>query len=80
MAYGEFMEVTFTPEQQTQLREIAAKVGTNPSALVLNVVASYLGENARFLAAVDRGIEAAERGDFIEEEEMDARLEAMFKD
>ena len=36
-------------------------------------------EEARFLAAVEKGIAAAERGEFIEEEEMDARLEAMFK-
>jgi predicted transcriptional regulator len=28
---------------------------------------------------VENGIAAAERGEFIEEEEMDARLEAMFK-
>jgi predicted transcriptional regulator len=28
---------------------------------------------------VEDGIAAAERGEFIEEEEMDARLEAMFK-
>jgi len=34
---------------------------------------------ADFLAAVDKGKAAAERGEFIEEEEMDARVEAMFK-
>jgi len=28
---------------------------------------------------VEKGIAAAERGEFIGEEEMDARLEAMFK-
>jgi predicted transcriptional regulator len=47
--------------------------------LVTNVVVRYLGEEARFLAAVEKGLAAAERGEFIEEEEMDARLEAMFK-
>ena len=36
-------------------------------------------DNALFLAAVERGIVAAERGEFIEEEEMDARVERMFK-
>jgi predicted transcriptional regulator len=46
---------------------------------VAKVVARYIDEEARFLAAVENGIAAAERGDFIEEEEMDARLEAMFK-
>jgi predicted transcriptional regulator len=46
---------------------------------VAKVVARYIDEEARFLAAVENGIAAAERGEFIEEAEMDARLEAMFK-
>ena len=44
-----------------------------------DVVTRYLDEEARFLAAVEKGITAAEQADYIEEEEMDARLEAMFK-
>ena len=35
-----------------------------------NVVARHLDEEAHFLAAVEKGIAAAERGEFIEEEEM----------
>ena len=73
------MEIHFTPEEQAQLTQIARKVGTAPERLVTKVVTRYLSEEARFLAAVEKGIAAAERGEFIEEEEMDARLEAMFK-
>jgi predicted transcriptional regulator len=73
------MEVRFSPEQQAQLAEIATKAGTDPERVVANLVARYLDEEARFLAAVEIGIAAAERGEFIEEEEMDARLEDMFK-
>ena len=73
------MEIPFTPEQQARLAEIANKAGTAPERLVTNVVARYLNEEAHFLAAVEKGIAAAERGEFIEESEMDARLEAMFK-
>ena len=73
------MEVHFTSEQQARLAELATKAGTAPERLVTNVVTRYLDEEARFLAAVEKGIAAAERGEFIEEEEMDARLEAMFK-
>jgi predicted transcriptional regulator len=73
------MEVHFSPEQQAKLTQIATKAGTAPERLVANVVARYLDEEARFLAAVEKGIAAAERGEFIEEEEMDARLKAMFK-
>ena len=36
-------------------------------------------ERERFLTAVEAGIAAADRGDFIEEDEMDSRLEAMFQ-
>jgi len=73
------MNIEFTPEQQAQLAQMARKAGTLPERLVVNVVSHYLEEEARFLAAVEKGIAAAERGEFIEEEEMAARLEAMFK-
>ena len=73
------MEVHFTPEQQEQIARIASKAGTAPERLVVDVVANYLDEETRFLAAVEKGIAAAERGEFIEEEEMNGRLEAMFK-
>jgi predicted transcriptional regulator len=73
------MEVHFTPEQQEQIAKMASQAGTAPERLVASVVAHYLDEEARFLAAVEKGIAAAERGEFIEEEEMNARLEAMFK-
>ena len=73
------MQVDFTPEQEARLSQLAIKSGTVPERLVTNVVARYLDEESRFLAAIEKGIAAAERGEFIEEEEMDARLEAMFK-
>ena len=73
------MEVHFTPEQEAQLEQIATKSGTDTEGLVTNVIVRYLDEEARFLAAVDKGLVASERGEFIEEEEMDARFEAMLK-
>ncbi|MGA7219701.1 MAG: hypothetical protein WBX38_15380 [Candidatus Sulfotelmatobacter sp.] len=73
------MEVHLTPEQEAQLAQIADKAGTAPERVVTKVVARYLDEEARFLASVEKGIAAADRGEFIGEEEMDARLEAMFR-
>lgn len=73
------MDVHFTPEQEAQLTEIATKAGTDPEHLVKDVLVRYLNDEARFLAAVEKGIAAAERGEFIEEEEMDARIDCMFK-
>ena len=73
------MELHLTSEQQAQVTHLAQKSGTIPDELATRVVARYLEEESRFLAAVQKGIDAAERGEFIEEEEMDARLETMFK-
>jgi predicted transcriptional regulator len=36
-------------------------------------------EREAFLKALDNGFAAADRGEFIEEEEMDARVEAMLR-
>jgi predicted transcriptional regulator len=74
------MEVHFTPEREAQLAQLATKLGTDTKQLVADVVVRYLDEEARFLAAVEKGLAAADRGEFIEEEEMDARFEAMLKD
>ena len=65
------MEVHVTPERQAQIAQIASKAGTVPERLVTNLVVRYLGEEAPFLASVEKGIAASERGDFIEEAEMD---------
>jgi predicted transcriptional regulator len=73
------MEVHLTPKQEAQLAEIATKEGTDPERLVKDVLVRYLDDEARFLAAVEKGIAAAEQGEFIEEEEMDVRLERMLK-
>ena len=76
-AYLEGMEVHFTPEQETQLSQIAIHAGTDAERLVKDAALNLLQEEARFRAAVREGVAQADRGEFIEEEEMDARLEQM---
>ncbi len=71
------MEVHFTPEQEAHLAEIAATASTDAETLVKDAALRLLQEDARFRAAVREGIAQADRGEFIEEEEMDARLEQM---
>ncbi|HYL73796.1 MAG TPA: hypothetical protein VEU96_06300 [Bryobacteraceae bacterium] len=73
------MEVHFTPEQEAQLSQIATKTGTDPECLVKDAALRLLEEDARFRAAVREGIEQADRGEFIEEAEMDARIEQMLR-
>ncbi len=73
------MEVHFTPEQEAQLSRIASKDGTDAVRLVKEAALRLIAEDARFRAAVQQGIAEADRGEFIEEEEMDARFEKMLR-
>jgi predicted transcriptional regulator len=73
------MEVDCTPDQEAQLAQIAASAGTDPSHLVQETALRLLREDTRFRAAVREGIAQADRGEFIEEEEMDAQFEEMLR-
>jgi predicted transcriptional regulator len=79
------MEVHFTPEQEAQLSQIATNSGTDaevlvkPEVLVKDAALRLIEEDARFRSVVREGIEQADLGEFIEEAEMDARLEQMLR-
>ena len=70
------MELHFTTEQEAQ---IATKEDTDAERLVKDAALRLLEEDARFRTVVREGIAQADRGEFIEEEEMDARLEQMLR-
>jgi predicted transcriptional regulator len=73
------MEVQFTPEQEAQLSRMATHAGTDAERLAKDAALRLLREESRFLEAVREGVAQADRGEFIEEEEMDARLEQMLR-
>ncbi len=72
------MGVHFSPEQEAQLLQIAAKAGTDAERLV-KAALCILEEDVRFRAAVCKGVAQADRGEFIEEAEMNARFEQMLR-
>jgi predicted transcriptional regulator len=71
------MEVHFTPEQESQLSEIASQSGTDAEQLVKSAALRLLERDARFRASVQKGIEDADRGDFVDEQEMESRINRM---
>lgn len=74
------MEVRFTQEQEARLAQIAHRDGKAEAGELLKEAALLLlEEDARFHAAVLEGRASADRGAFIEEEEMDAWFEAMLR-
>jgi predicted transcriptional regulator len=73
------MEVHFTPEQEAKLAQIANSEGTDAERLVKEAALRLLEEDARVRAAVREGIAQANEGKFIEEADMNARLERMLR-
>jgi predicted transcriptional regulator len=73
------MEVHFTPEQEAQLSQIASQAGTDAEELVKKAALRLLERDARFRAAVHKGLEQANRGEFVDEAELDARIERMIQ-
>ena len=73
------MEVRFTPEEEARLARIATQEDVDPAELVKDAALRLLEDDIRFRAGVRKGIEQADRGEFVEEEEMDARVKRMFQ-
>ena len=73
------MKANFTSEQETRLSQLANHSGTDTEQLVKNAALCLLEEDTRFRDGVQKGLAAAARGDFIEEEGMDARIARMLQ-
>jgi predicted transcriptional regulator len=73
------MEVHLPQSQEAKLNDLAAQTGRGTDELVQEAVARMLAHNDWFKAQVQIGIDQIARGEFIEEEEMDARVERMLQ-
>lgn len=68
------MEVRLQPEKEAQLAQIAAQRGLKTDELAEEVLSRYLEDDKHFVEAVNLGLAAAERGEFIEHEEVGKKL------
>jgi predicted transcriptional regulator len=55
--------------------EIAAKPGLKPHELAQQVPCRYLEDDSRFTEAVNLGLAAADRGDFVGHDEVGAKIQ-----
>ncbi len=78
-SYTVGMEVSLPQIQESQLNELALKTGRGTDDLVQEAVARLLAHNEWFRQQVQLGIDQIARGEFIEEDEMDARVERMLR-
>jgi predicted transcriptional regulator len=73
------MKVHFTPKQEAELSEIASHAGIDTEHLVKKAALRLLERDAGFWAAVRKGLDQADRGDFADQHEMGARIERMIQ-
>jgi predicted transcriptional regulator len=73
------MELHLQPEKEAQLAEIAAQKGLDPDELARQVLSRYLEDDTHFIEAVNIGLAAADRGDFVEHEEVGKKLKQILR-
>jgi predicted transcriptional regulator len=64
------MNVPFSPETQAKLVRAAAEQGRSPESVVREAVERFLDFDDWFVRQVEEGLSAAERGDFVEHDEI----------
>lgn len=77
--YLEGMEVHFPPDIETRLQQLALANGKDAEQLVKDTVARMLEDQARFVAGVEKGIAAADRGELIDHEDVVKRINRLFE-
>lgn len=73
------MELQLPDRQAAELANLAARTGRSESDLVAEAVDRLLTNEHWFDAQVQLAIDQIARGEFIEEEEMDARVARMIR-
>lgn len=71
------MEVQLSSEQQERLAKLAAQRGVEASAVLSQMVAQALEYEEWFISAVEEAEAEIDRGEFVEHEEVKARVERM---
>jgi predicted transcriptional regulator len=73
------MEVHFTPDIETRLQQVALANGKDAEQLVKDTVIRMLESQARFIAGIEKGIAAADRGELLDHEEVVKRINRLFE-
>lgn len=73
------MEVPLQPDKEAQLAQIAAQRGLKTDELAQEVLSRYLEDDRHFIEAVDIGLTAADRGQFVEHEKVRKRLDRILR-
>jgi predicted transcriptional regulator len=78
-SYTNGMEVRFSPELQEKIDRVAAGHGCDSESLVLEAVERFMNYDEWVLREVEDGLAAADRGEFIEHEEVGKLIESRYR-
>jgi len=73
------MEVHFPPDVETRLQQVALASGKEAEQLVKDTVVRMLENQARFVAGVEKGIAAADRGELMDHEDVVKRINRLLE-
>ena len=72
------IEIHLTPELEAKLARLADQQGREREALVQEAIERFVNFDEWFLQEVEKGLEAADRGDFIEHEEIGKLIDGRY--
>jgi hypothetical protein len=73
------VELDMTPEQETVVSKAAAQEGVSVAELLAQTAAYLFSEEARERGVLLERIADADRGDFLNEDEVEARFQKMLR-
>jgi len=69
------MEINLNPELQVKLARLAVERGLDMQAIVQEAIERFVDYDEWFLREVEKGLASADRGEFIEHEEIGKLLD-----
>jgi predicted transcriptional regulator len=72
------MEVNLSPELEAKLKRKAAEEGRDSQSLVREAIERLVSYHEWFIREVEKGLAAAERGEFIDHEEVGKLIDGRF--
>jgi predicted transcriptional regulator len=72
------MEVNLSPELEAKLKRKAAEQGRDSQSLVREAVERLVSYDEWFINEVNKGLAAAERGEFVDHEEVGKLIDGRF--
>ena len=73
------MELQLTPEEEAKLAGVAERTGRKTEELVKEAIDYYLRYDDEFVAAVEKGLAALDRGEYMSHEELGSRIDKLFE-